>query len=90
MTNHDSILTVYGIILMILSGLLIAASIHIQIPDQKYCDTITENRYSAPFGPVLYIESQKGYDFSLKQSKCIYNNGSLIVNPKYSIWGIRI
>ena len=63
--------------------------IHIQIPNQNYCDDIKENNYG--MGSVYYQESLTRYDFSLNESKCIYSDdGKFIVNSKYSIWGLRI
>jgi hypothetical protein len=69
----------------------IALAIHIQIPDQQYCNTVLENRHNEPMGSVWYIESLHPYDYSLNQSRCIYNkDGAFVANPEFSIWGIRV
>lgn len=68
---------------------LIALGIHIQIPDQLYCDSVFEYKHAG--ATVYYIESMRPHDYSFNQSKCMYNeDGEFIANPKYSIWGIRI
>jgi hypothetical protein len=68
---------------------LILFGIHIQIPDQDYCDDIYA--HNSGLGRVAYQESLHPYDFSFNESKCIYSeDGTFIANSKYSIWGIRI
>lgn len=65
--------------------------IHIQIPDQQYCDQMLKSKDLGAFGTVYYIESLHPYDYSFNQSKCIYDkNENFIANPNYSIWGIRV
>jgi uncharacterized membrane protein len=77
---------VFSIVLVILC---VAVDIHIQIPDQEYCNDIQEHNYG--FGRVMYLESLTKYDYSLGESKCILTgDGNFIANPNYSIWGIRI
>ena len=82
--------TAIAIAIILLMGIfaIVFFGIHMQIPDQNYCNTVLGSRYDGPFGPVLYLESQRCHDFSLNQSKCIWQNGSFVANPEYSIWGI--
>jgi hypothetical protein len=69
---------------------LIALGIHIQIPDQQYCNDVLEHRYYT-MGGVMYLESLHPYDYSLNQSRCMYNDsGKFVYNPEFSIWGIRV
>jgi hypothetical protein len=83
-------ISIYSIFLIFCCIGIIVLGIHIQIPDQGYCDRVFENKYTGGFGSVYYLESLQPYDYSFNQSKCIYNEGTFIANPKYSIWGIRL
>ena len=87
----QEILIGMAIVLVIGCCLIIAFAVHIQIPDQQYCDTVLEQRHHSALGPVWYLESLHPYDYSLNQSRCIYDrNGTFIANPEFSIWGIRV
>ena len=84
---HPLLFTIF-MLLLVLSLLIIG--VHIQIPDQDYCDDIYENKYVG-LGAVFYQESLHTYEFSLNESKCMYSgDGKFIVNPKYSVLGLRI
>jgi hypothetical protein len=91
MEKNQMVAIAIAIGMLIACSLLILLAVHVQIPDQAYCDAMLEHRHDGAFASVFYIESQTKYDFSLNQSKCIYNdNGDFIANPEYSIWGLRI
>ena len=85
-TTYTIIVALLGIVIAIGSILF---GIHIQIPDQSYCDDVYA--YNSGIGSVFYQESLIRYDFSLNESKCTYSDdGKFIANPKYSIWGVRV
>lgn len=81
-----SIIICFGIMIC-----LLLVGIHIQIPDQDYCNSVYESHNNGVFGYAFYKESLTKYDYSLNESKCIYSeDGKFIANPKFSIWGVRI